>query len=122
VIIWLNGTFGAGKTTTAMQLAGRLANARHFDPELVGYLLMEPLEPRQALPGGEEDLLQRVLGVLQRAEHLVAAQPERGLMRRDELTERVTVPALRPVDQVGGHAGMLVPTADRGRCLTRRIQ
>jgi shikimate kinase len=43
VIIWLNGTFGAGKTTTARQLAGRLDNARHFDPELVGYLLMTAL-------------------------------------------------------------------------------
>ena len=43
VIIWLNGTFGAGKTTTARQLAGRLANARHFDPELVGYLLKTAL-------------------------------------------------------------------------------
>jgi cytidylate kinase len=43
MIIWLNGTFGAGKTTTARQLAGRLTNARHFDPELVGYLLMSAL-------------------------------------------------------------------------------
>jgi AAA domain len=43
VIIWLNGTFGAGKTTTAKHLAGRLENARHFDPELVGYLLMTAL-------------------------------------------------------------------------------
>jgi shikimate kinase len=43
VIIWLNGTFGAGKTTTAGQLADRLANARHFDPELVGYLLRAAL-------------------------------------------------------------------------------
>jgi len=43
VIIWLNGTFGAGKTTAARHLAGRLANARHFDPELVGYLLMKAL-------------------------------------------------------------------------------
>jgi hypothetical protein len=43
VIIWLNGTFGAGKTTTARQLAGRLANARHFDPEEVGYLLRTAL-------------------------------------------------------------------------------
>ena len=43
MIIWLNGTFGAGKTTAARHLAGRLANARHFDPELVGYLLMKAL-------------------------------------------------------------------------------
>lgn len=43
MIIWLNGTFGAGKTTTAGCLAGRLAKARSFDPEEVGYLLRETL-------------------------------------------------------------------------------
>jgi shikimate kinase len=47
VIIWLNGAFGAGKTTTANQLAGRLADARHFDPELVGYLLMTALSDHE---------------------------------------------------------------------------
>ena len=47
MIIWLNGTFGAGKTTTARQLAGLLANARPFDPELVGYLLMEALDDHE---------------------------------------------------------------------------
>src|SRR5690349_20938664 len=47
VIIWLNGTFGVGKTTTARQLAGRLANARPFDPELVGYLLMAALSDHE---------------------------------------------------------------------------
>ena len=47
MIIWLNGTFGAGKTTTARQLAGRLANARPFDPELVGELLMTALDDHE---------------------------------------------------------------------------
>ena len=47
MIIWLNGAFGAGKTTTGMQLAGRLANARLFDPEEVGYLLMRTLEDHE---------------------------------------------------------------------------
>ena len=47
MIIWVNGTFGAGKTTTARQLAGRLANARPFDPEQVGYLLMRTLEDHE---------------------------------------------------------------------------
>jgi shikimate kinase len=47
MIIWLNGTFGAGKTTTAKHLAGRLASARHFDGELVGYLLMAALSDHE---------------------------------------------------------------------------
>ena len=47
MIIWVNGTFGAGKTTTARQLAERLPNARHFDPEQVGYLLMRTLEDHE---------------------------------------------------------------------------
>jgi hypothetical protein len=47
VIIWLNGTFGAGKTTTAGYLAGRLANARPFDPEQVGYLLRATLDDHE---------------------------------------------------------------------------
>jgi hypothetical protein len=38
VIVWLNGTFGAGKTTTARELAA-LLGARTVDPEFVGYLL-----------------------------------------------------------------------------------
>ncbi|MCD0445156.1 ATP-binding protein [Glycomyces sp. A-F 0318] len=38
MIVWLNGTFGAGKTTTARLLA-RALPARLFDAEHVGYLL-----------------------------------------------------------------------------------
>jgi shikimate kinase len=47
MIIWLNGAFGAGKTTVAKQLAERMANARYFDPELVGYLLMTALSDHE---------------------------------------------------------------------------
>ena len=39
MIIWLNGTFGAGKTSTAAELAGILPGVRQFDPEWVGYML-----------------------------------------------------------------------------------
>jgi AAA domain len=44
VIIWLNGAFGAGKTTTAAQLAAIMPGARLFDPEMVGYLLTAYLQ------------------------------------------------------------------------------
>ncbi|SNS80726.1 shikimate kinase [Streptosporangium subroseum] len=39
MIIWLNGTFGAGKTTTAGELVKLVPEARIFDPEQVGYML-----------------------------------------------------------------------------------
>jgi hypothetical protein len=39
VIVWINGTFGAGKTTTATLLVDQLADGRLFDAEEVGYLL-----------------------------------------------------------------------------------
>jgi chloramphenicol 3-O-phosphotransferase len=39
MIVWLNGAFGAGKTSTARELAGMLAGVRQFDPEWVGYML-----------------------------------------------------------------------------------
>jgi hypothetical protein len=40
MIIWINGAFGSGKTTTAGLLTETLDGARQFDPEYVGYLLM----------------------------------------------------------------------------------
>jgi hypothetical protein len=39
MIVWLNGAFGAGKTTTAGLLTELLDDAKIFDPEYVGYLL-----------------------------------------------------------------------------------
>jgi predicted kinase len=39
VIIWLNGTFGVGKTSTAQRLAAMVPNSRVFDPEAVGQML-----------------------------------------------------------------------------------
>jgi hypothetical protein len=44
MIVWLNGAFGSGKTTTAGLLAKRLAGAKLFDPEYVGHLLMRFVE------------------------------------------------------------------------------
>ncbi|MCX4908542.1 AAA family ATPase [Streptomyces sp. NBC_00878] len=43
MIIWLNGAFGAGKTTTAKELTTLLPDARLFDPEQVGYMLWHVL-------------------------------------------------------------------------------
>ena len=41
MIVWINGAFGAGKTTLAEELRRRLPDALSFDPEYVGYLLRQ---------------------------------------------------------------------------------
>lgn len=43
MIIWLNGTFGAGKTTTATELTDLLNGSRIFDTEYVGFMLRHVL-------------------------------------------------------------------------------
>jgi gluconate kinase len=43
IIIWLNGTFGAGKTTTARELTALLLDSRIFDTEEVGLMLRHVL-------------------------------------------------------------------------------
>jgi hypothetical protein len=45
VIIWLNGGFGAGKTTLAQELHRRLPDAVVYDPEDVGLMLWKWLPP-----------------------------------------------------------------------------
>ena len=43
VIVWLNGTFGCGKTSTATELRSLIPRSRVFDPETVGYMLQPNL-------------------------------------------------------------------------------
>ena len=43
MIIWLNGTFGCGKTRTAAELHSLVPSSRVFDPETVGYMLQPDL-------------------------------------------------------------------------------
>lgn len=39
MIIWINGAFGAGKTTLAYELHRRIPNSFVYDPENVGYFI-----------------------------------------------------------------------------------
>ena len=57
VIIWINGGFGAGKTTLAEELHRRLPDAVVYDPEDVGLMLWKQLPPGgdfQHLPSWRE--------------------------------------------------------------------
>ena len=45
MIIWLNGAFGAGKTTAAFELCRRLPDSFVYDPENVGFFLRKNMPP-----------------------------------------------------------------------------
>ena len=66
VIIWLNGGFGAGKTTLAEELRRRLPDAVVYDPEQVGLMLWKWL-PRggdfQHLPSWRELVIAAALSL-----------------------------------------------------------
>ena len=67
MIVWLNGPFGAGKTTTAGLVTKRLAGAKVFDPEYVGYMLMpfveSPTGDFQDLPLWRHLVIQTMTGL-----------------------------------------------------------
>ncbi|MBA2945929.1 NUDIX hydrolase [Streptomyces himalayensis] len=46
MIVWINGAFGAGKTTTARELIDLIPNSTLFDPELIGGGLSYLLPPK----------------------------------------------------------------------------
>ncbi|WP_258053197.1 NUDIX hydrolase [Streptomyces sp. Ru73] len=47
MIVWLNGAFGAGKTTAAQELLDLLPGSTLYDPELVGHGLREMLPAKR---------------------------------------------------------------------------
>ena len=47
MIVWLNGTFGVGKTTTSAHLTADDERLRPFDPEWVGYMLANNLQDHE---------------------------------------------------------------------------
>lgn len=54
MIIWINGTFGSGKTTTAYELQRRIADSIVYDPERFGYVLMASI-PKHILKDDFQD-------------------------------------------------------------------
>lgn len=73
MILWINGAFGAGKTTTAGLVTKRLPGAKIFDPEYVGYMLMpfvdSPTGDFQDLPLWRHLVVQTVTGLAQHHPH-----------------------------------------------------
>ncbi|MEU9206432.1 NUDIX domain-containing protein [Streptomyces sp. NPDC048415] len=53
VIVWVNGAFGAGKTTTARELIELIPNSTLFDPEVIGGALTHLLPPKRLAEVGD---------------------------------------------------------------------
>ena len=56
MIIWINGSFGVGKTTTAKLLQDKLEKAYIYDPEQVGYFLWDNFPSGLARQGDFQDI------------------------------------------------------------------
>lgn len=80
MIVWLNGAFGIGKTTTSGKLVADAEQWRHFDPEWVGYLLANNLADHAVTDFQHYPSWRRLVPVVAdeiirfTGQHLVAAQ------------------------------------------------
>lgn len=52
-VVWINGAFGAGKTTTARELIELIPNSTLFDPEVVGGALAHLLPAKHLAEVGD---------------------------------------------------------------------
>lgn len=53
MIVWVNGAFGAGKTTTARELIELIPNSTLFDPEVIGAVLTHLLPAKRLAEVGD---------------------------------------------------------------------
>lgn len=80
MIVWLNGTFGVGKTATSGKLVSGDDEWRHFDPEWVGYMLTNNLPDHAVTDFQQYRSWRRLVPVVAdeivqfTGQHLVAAQ------------------------------------------------
>ena len=80
MMIWINGTFGVGKTTAGQTLVKAQPALRLFDPEAVGYMLMNNLNDQafsdfQDLPAWRALVPATALEIRRHTgQHLVAVQ------------------------------------------------
>ena len=79
--MWLNGTFGVGKTTTSANLEERLDGFRQFDPEWVGFMLANNLTDHPVTDFQQYPSWRRLVPVVAdeivhaTGQHLVAGRP-----------------------------------------------
>lgn len=55
-VVWINGSFSAGKTSVAEALIEMIHGSFLLDPELIGVMLRDHVVPASAYPGDFQDL------------------------------------------------------------------
>jgi predicted kinase len=96
LVLWLNGTFGVGKTTTATALARLRTDLRIFDPEEVGFMLRSnltdhPVEDFQDWPAWRALVaVTAVELILQTGHGLITPQTVLTELYWQELTDRLS--------------------------------
>ncbi|WP_046499964.1 NUDIX hydrolase [Streptomyces odonnellii] len=53
IVVWINGAFGAGKTSTARELIDLIPNCTLYDPELIGGAVARLLPPKRLAEVGD---------------------------------------------------------------------
>lgn len=100
MIVWLNGTFGVGKTTTAAELTDILPSARTFDPEYVGFMLRyfitESVTDFQDWPAWRAVVVETAAQLLQH--HFSVLVVPMTLLRQDYAAEVLGGPRGRGID------------------------
>lgn len=110
MIVWVNGTFGVGKTATSREVCSLLPDARIFDTEHVGYMLRHVLAsvPVDDFQDWREVIAARIeadtieAGARQwRHDHLDAYESARvWLAREAEVIETAAVPAAEVAGEI----------------------
>jgi hypothetical protein len=126
VVLWINGTFGVGKTTAAHLIRERKPSWRLFDPEWVGYMLRAnlgdvPCDDFQDLPPWRTLVPQVAHEIaLLTGDNLLATQTVLVEEYWDELRRGFTAHGMKvfhvvlDADQVTLRARIMADGADRG--------
>ncbi|MWA10800.1 AAA family ATPase [Streptomyces sp. BA2] len=120
MIVWINGSYGAGKTTTSEELVGLLPAARLFDAEEVGYMLHHVLGPLQEEADFQHWPPWRAL-VVETARQLLAYTGGTLVIPQTVLVEEYWTELREGLGQLGVPVRHFVLHADPGT-LTRRIE
>ncbi|MGW0902143.1 AAA family ATPase [Streptomyces sp. NPDC002853] len=120
MIVWINGSFGAGKTTTSDELVRLIPDARLFDAEEVGYMLHHVLGPLQEEADFQHWPPWRAL-VVDTARHLLAYKGGTLVIPQTVLVEEYWAELREGLDQLGVPVRHFILHTDSAT-LIRRIE